>query len=68
MSAQVRQLLDELRGTKCRCGSEKRSRETFCKCCYYTLPAEMRRALYRRFDEGYEQAYAAAAKVLVSRG
>lgn len=57
-------LLHELAGTTCHCGREKRARETFCRGCYYALPAPYRRALYSRIGEGYEEAYAAAVEVL----
>lgn len=56
-----RQLIAELRGGLCRCGAAKQPRQTFCRSCYFTLPAKMRSALYRRIGEGYEQAYQAAA-------
>ena len=41
---------------------------SFCVECCFELPASMRRALYRRFGEGYEEAYAAAVKRLIKRG
>jgi len=60
----TRELIAELAGTVCRCGSTKVARQTFCKRCYYRLPEFLRRALYRRVGQGYEQAYAQAAKML----
>ena len=51
------QLARELIGTTCRCGNSKQTKQTFCRKCYYSLPPEMRRALYRRMGEGYEEAY-----------
>ena len=60
----VHDLLRELRGTTCRCGAAKRTRETFCRDCYYRLSPPQRRALYRLVGEGYEEAYAAAVAKL----
>lgn len=60
-------LLRELDGTACRCGRTKQPRQTFCRGCYYSLPVPTRRALYRRFGKGYEEAYAAAAEHLDAR-
>ena len=55
-----RELILELRGTRCRCGAPKTERQTFCHSCYYALMPSQRQALYQRIGEGYEQAYAAA--------
>lgn len=57
-------LLAELGGIRCRCGRSKRPRATFCLDCYWSLPALLRRALYRGIGEGYEEAYAAAVEHL----
>ena len=57
-------LIAELQDTKCRCGNQKARGNTFCSGCYYQLPPEMRRALYQRIGEGYEEAYENAAAVL----
>ena len=57
-------LLVELLAKKCRCGREKQARNTFCNNCYYKLPSEIKKALYKRFGDGYEQAYDAAVQFL----
>lgn len=57
-------LVNELRGTTCRCRANKKRGQTFCKACYYALPTKLRRALYRRVGEGYEEAYAEAVNFL----
>lgn len=57
-------LMRELAGNICHCGKPKVPRQTFCRSCYYRLPAAMRAALYRRMGEGYEEAYAAAVTLL----
>lgn len=49
--------MKELGGVTCRCGREKRRGQTFCHWCYYRLPTHIRKALYRRIGEGYEEAY-----------
>lgn len=58
------QLLKELDSKTCRCGRDKTRQQTFCKPCYWSLPAEMRTALYRRLGHGYEEAYEAAVGYL----
>jgi hypothetical protein len=57
-------LLRELASKKCRCGGFKTPRQTWCSACYYKLSPPQRRALYQQIGEGYEEAYAAAAKSL----
>jgi hypothetical protein len=59
-------LIEELGGGRCRCGRVKRSGQTFCGGCYHALPLPARTALYRRVGEGYEEAYAAAVRILDS--
>lgn len=61
-------LLRELAGTQCQCGKKKQARQTFCRACYFTLSATQRQSLYRRFGEGYEEAYADAIKTLQTKG
>jgi len=60
-------LLNELAGAECACGSPKIPRQSFCRACYYLLPPRLRRPLYKRIGEGYEQAYDEAAAFLRSR-
>lgn len=59
----TRELIAELKGTVCRCGKAKRSMQTFCQRCYFSLPKELQRRLYDRIGEGYEQAYQDAADI-----
>ena len=59
-----RELLDELRGKTCRCGRAKRPMQSFCWQCYSALSLPTQNALYRRFGNGYEEAYAAAVAEL----
>ena len=60
----MNKLLLELLGFACRYGRVKVPRQTFCAECYRALPVAMQRALYRRFGQGYEEAYAAAVAYL----
>ncbi len=62
MSAQAETLIRELVSTECRCGRAKKSRQTFCRSCYFSLPREMQANLYRLVGEGYEEAYEAAVQ------
>lgn len=62
--SQTKLLIDELIGTKCRCGNTKRTRNTFCGRCYFRLPMQLRNDLYKGVGNGYEQAYAAAISIL----
>lgn len=39
------------------CGNQKAKGMSFCRKCYFSLPPEMRQALYERFGSGYEEAY-----------
>ena len=52
-----RQLIASLRSTRClACGGAKNSRMTFCGRDYHRLSQPLKRALYARVGEGYEQA------------
>ena len=64
MPRSQQELIEELRGTDCRCGKPKKERETFCKSCYFSLPPDLRNRLYKGIGEGYEAAYAVAANLL----
>jgi hypothetical protein len=62
------EMLEELRGLRCRCGLVKVPRQTFCRKCFYALPPAFRRALYLKFGHGYEDAYTAACSALEDKG
>jgi hypothetical protein len=62
------QAVEELDGTTCKgCGRLKDSGKSHCRKCYFALPVDMRRALYRRIGQGYEAAYAESLKYLGAR-
>lgn len=58
------ELVEELGGTECQCGRTKKRSTTFCSKCFYSLPKDQQRALYRRLGDGYEEAYAVALATL----
>lgn len=60
----TQEILRELAGSVCRCGSEKSRRQTFCRKCYFKLPPSQRNDLYRPIGDGYEEAYGAAIETL----
>ncbi len=64
----VRDLVRELASTTCFCGKSKGSGKTFCNHCFFSLPKDVRRHLYRRIGSGYEQAYAKSVRFLKGEG
>ena len=57
--------LEDFLGEVCYgCGKEKRSKMSHCSKCYYRLPRRMQSDLYKRFGEGYEEAFEASKKFL----
>lgn len=61
-------LVQELKGSVCRCGAPKNGAHTFCGKCYFALPLNRRQALYQRIGEGYEAAYQEAVDFLRAAG
>jgi len=49
--------IDELGSTVCLCGGPKERKKSFCVRCYFELPMELRRAMFKTFSEGYAEAY-----------
>jgi len=58
--------IDELKSDKCQCGAPKLSMQSFCRRCFKSLPAQMRRDLYLVVGGGYQEAYDAALHYLNS--
>jgi predicted amidophosphoribosyltransferase len=55
------ELVRSLNSTLCpSCGRAKKASKTLCGGCYFTLPQDLRDALYCRLGEGYEEAVDAA--------
>ena len=60
-----KEILDSLAGEICAgCGRKKKAMNSHCSKCYYTLSPEMRRSLYQRFNQGYQEAFLATLEVL----
>jgi hypothetical protein len=70
VSAEYRTVLAEFVSTTCAvCGDAKRRNQSFCLPCYRALPRDMASVLWKRFGEGYTEAYTAAkAWLLKERG
>ncbi len=60
----LRIALDELESTTCVCGNRKQSRQSFCKPCYFALPPNVRRDLYKTISDGYAEIYDRAKEYL----
>jgi hypothetical protein len=59
MPEKKRSVLKDFLGKECpTCGCTKRSGMSHCSLCYGRLPKPMQTALYKRFGEGYEEAFA----------
>lgn len=59
-----RECLLALISKQCQCGAPKASGRSHCRTCYFRLPPFMRKNLYKRLGEGYEQAYTESLAVL----
>jgi hypothetical protein len=60
-------LVKELQSPTCRCGREKRLKQTFCKPCFRYLPPDVQQGLYLRIGSGYEEAHRQANQILLFR-
>ena len=59
-----RECLLALVSKQCHCGSPKASGKSHCRTCYFRLPPQLQKSLYRRLGEGYEEAYNESLEVL----
>jgi hypothetical protein len=53
-----------LASNECACGKDKKPGYAFCYGDYAALPDKMKRALWKRIGQGFEEAYEAAIKWL----
>lgn len=60
----MKTLLEELAGTECACGKKKVEFRSFCYSCWKKLPGDVQSRLFNRMGDGYEDAHAAAIKIL----
>lgn len=56
--------IEILGATKCVCGNKKKRGMSHCRTCYFSLPPEIRKALYNRVGQGYEEAFTASVERL----
>ena len=67
MASKTESILRQFVGTACVCGQVKESKHAFCFRCYRSLPPTTQRSLWKRFGQGFEDAYVRAEKVLLER-
>ena len=60
----TRQAVSDLKSVTCHCGAAKPPMNSHCRRCYFALPQPMRRALYKKIRNGYEEAYQASCEYL----
>lgn len=48
----------------CYCGKAKKSKMSHCRSCYHALPPEAKRALYKKFFNGYEESFRNSLEIL----
>lgn len=65
MNKNVEFYIKELRSDTCLvCYNQKKPGYSFCYRCYFNLPEYMRKDLYQRIGDGYEEAFEAACEFL----
>lgn len=55
---------DVLRSEECQCGKVKRKNLAVCYRCYIELPQEIKRQLWLKIEQGFEEGYEQAVKYL----
>lgn len=56
-----REIFEVFSGTKCQsCDGTKRRLNAFCSWCFRELPPALKSSLYKRFGQGFEEAYQAS--------
>lgn len=48
---------DDLMSNRCVCGVGKKKQQSFCRACYFALPASLRSRLYTAMSDGYAEIY-----------
>lgn len=54
-------------GLICICGNPKKATMSHCRFCYYSLTPALRNKLYRKFRNGYEEAYIESVTELANK-
>lgn len=62
------EILDMLQSRRCVCGENKERMRSHCRTCYLSLPGGQAKALYARFNDGYEQAFLISLETLITTG
>lgn len=53
----MREAIQSLYSKLCpNCGEPKQSKKTFCRICYFHLPGELQRDIYKGINDGYMEA------------
>jgi hypothetical protein len=58
------EILENFTGNKCLCGEFKGYKMSHCRRCYFRLPTEKRKALYKPFLGGYIEAFIDSSQFL----
>lgn len=58
------EILRDLAGDTCQCGTAKSRNNSFCIHCWRRLPEKLKKGLYRRLGQGYEEGFLAAREYL----
>jgi len=58
------ELIRELNSKTCQCGGTKNTHMSFCRKCYSSLPKDLKKRLYCRIGDGYEEAHSEAMSIL----
>lgn len=64
--SEIKFYISELGSDECQCGRSKMPGRSFCYKCYTSLSRDMRRDLYQKVGDGYEEAHDAAVHYLNS--
>lgn len=64
----VLNILDMMQGDTCVCGAYKPRGRSHCPDCFKALPPAQQKALYRRFRQGYEEAFLNSLSWLIGDG
>jgi hypothetical protein len=70
MNAEVKNVLSDneilriFMSLTCFCGKDKKPQMSHCTSCYYLLPSDARKALWRKIGKGYEEAFRESLAIL----
>ncbi len=64
MDKDIQFYINELKSEECFCERQKKPKRSFCFRCYKALPANIKKGLWSRIGDGYEDAYDEAMNFL----